>query len=353
MVLFGLVIVVMGSDDGPEGKYVVSHRYFAQETVLHKEYFKLLSDTRGNLEGCQLPDLKAITGLTLRVDFEKSHKMEVWLTDSTGPRPCFTVDSPLRYIGAKQTILQLKMLAGEHNPIKVELKGLILYEKQHAFDVETDLAISHELVEEIFDKVNTFTEKFNADKAKLGSIYELQQTLANDGHRLELYAADLFRGTRKFQEYMLEALSSHKVMSPENMPKMQKLKSKIDELKSIQKTIFDRFLSIQALLDSRKLLKKSYKKIVALQNTMNSIQQLVADPKFDKLISDSKGILETASSSNIDEILKVFAEMKENVDHTTTFGIGAGLSLLGVVVLAIFGFLIMRKISAVEKAHFG
>lgn len=351
--LFGLVVSIVGSTNQDKGSYIVSVRYFAQETALSTSYFSILSDQRDKLEGCVLPNLNDVRRVIVKLDFEKERRLEVLLEDKEFVRPCLSIDNPMRYISNKQTLIYFKAISEDVNLLKFDLIGINVDEKEHSLDIESELLISHHLVEEIFEKVSTFTSSLNEEKAKLGTIHDLQRNILNDSNRLELYASDLFKGTRKFQEYMLENLSTHKIMSPENMPKIEKIRNKVDDLKYVQKTIYDRFVAIQAVLNSKKVLKKTYKKLLALQTTMNKIGELVNDPNFEQMVNDSKKILDTASSDEILSVIKTIEETSDGIDTKTSIWIGSSVTAFGLLILVLFGFLIMRKITQVEKTHFG
>lgn len=85
-------------------------------------------------------------------------------------------------------------------------------------------------MEEIFDKVKNFSQIFENDKENLGSIVDLQNKLIRRAKLLEIYSRDLNKGTRKFQEYMIESLNRHKFVSPQSFPKLMKIKEKIETL---------------------------------------------------------------------------------------------------------------------------
>lgn len=350
--MFGLVISLFGTNNVGNGTYVVTHRFFAQETLLNREYFSVLADNRDKLQGCVLPNLSDISRLLLRIDIENAKEIEVLLEEAGTLKTCLKVPNIHRFFLSKGTTLSLKAFSGALNKLRVEVGGLTLREKRHSFDIDDDLEISHALVEEIFEKVATFTDKFNADKDKLASIYELQQDVSAQSSRLELYAIDLFKGTKKFQEFMLETLAYKKVYGIRQMPKLMKIRNKIDELTRVQKAVFDRFMAIQVLLDSKKIIKKSFRKLVRMQEVMLKIKETVADARFDEVIQQSRRMLEIASKGDVREVLQLFADLKDDLSHSATLGIGAGFLVFGVFFLVTFAFLIIRKIIAVEKSHF-
>ena len=76
------------------------------------------------------------------------------------------------------------------------------------------MVVSHHLMDEIFDKVKNFSEVFEADKENLSSVVEMQNNLMKKAKMLEIYSRDLNKGSRKFQEFMIESLNSHKFVSP-------------------------------------------------------------------------------------------------------------------------------------------
>lgn len=69
-------------------------------------------------------------------------------------------------------------------------------------------------MEEIFDKVKNFSEIFEEDKENLENVVELQNDLIKKAKLLEIYTKDLNKGSKKFQEYMIESLNRHRFVNP-------------------------------------------------------------------------------------------------------------------------------------------
>lgn len=350
--LYGLVISIFGTNNVGNGTYVVTHRFFGQESLLSKDYFAILSESRDKLQGCLLPNLNDISRLVVKIDIENTKTVEVLLEEGGVLKTCLKVPNLLRYVNTKQMILSFKGMTNQLNSLRLDINGITVKEKKHSFDIDDNLDISHVLVEEIFEKVNTFTEKFNENKEKLGTIYSMQQEVSASANKLEMYASDLFKGTRKFQEFMIENLASKKIFGVEHMPKMRKVQNKIDELNEIQKAIFDRFLSIQKSLNSKQLFKRTFQRMLKLQNVMEKASAFMSNSKFEQIIKESEKMASIASQKDVKSVLQTFKDLKDDLSHEATFGLGMALFSIGLFALVLFVFLIIRKIIAVEKSHF-
>ena len=157
---------------------------------------------------------------------------------------CFEIDHILRYISTQGNFFQIQVSTGRKYTMKVDLYDLTVKEKQHRLDIDDSLLVSHDLVEEIFDKVHNFSSKLNADKEGLKGLIELQTNLLEKARYFEIFTKDLYFGTRRFQEHMIENLSKYKTVNPESLPKMNRVKDRIKTLEQKQAKIFERFVAI-------------------------------------------------------------------------------------------------------------
>ena len=147
---------------------------------------------------------------------------------------------------------------------------------------------------EIFDKVKTFTNTFNADGKNLVSIGTSYKELLKKTAFLNTFASDLFRGTRKFEEHILENLKKYKVFNPENLPKMMKIKMCLETLKFKQNRIFQRFVSIKSLFAAKKVFKNTQKNLRRVEKLFKDFVKLMSSEQmtgFSKKMENFMGFM--------------------------------------------------------------
>ncbi len=234
------------------------------------------------------------------------------------------------------------------------MNSIEVYEKEHRLDVDKSLQVSHVLMEEIFDKVKNFSEIFEQDKENLSSIVDLQNKLIRKAKLLEIYTRDLNKGTRKFQEYMIESLNRHKFVSPQSFPKLMKIKEKINSLEQKQARIYQRFVDIKGMLSAKQIFKQTYTNFRKIDDLLKQIVTEISSPEFKQFMSKTKKLMKvlkkvdfSAFLDQVDQSIKM-----QNKEAATTGNFGILIVVIVCIVVFFFAWRIIMNINQAEKSHF-
>jgi hypothetical protein len=198
----------------------------------------------------------------------------------------------------------MQVSTGSRFTMKIDLYQIKLLEKKHKLDVEDSLLVSHELVEEIFDKVAHFTDKIGKNTEALRSIQDLQSSLLTKSKYLEIFTKDLYMGTRRFQEHMIENLNKYKLVNPESMPKMAKIRQSIKTLETKQAKIFERFMTIKSLLSAKKVFKKTRSYLRRMDKVVEDLSSQVTSPEFTGFFTKTSQLIELLRNMNFKKLIE-------------------------------------------------
>lgn len=137
-----------------------------------------------------------------------------------------------------------------------------------------------------------------------------QNLFLQQADKLEIYAKDLFYGTKKFQEFIIEALNQHKLTTPDDVPKMMKIKSIIEGLKIKQQELFESFTSIKALLETRKMFKKTQAQLKIIQAHFTELDSFVQSKKFKKVLKRLEKLMQPLQSKEINRLVSSLIKLK-------------------------------------------
>ena len=275
IVLSGLVIALISHDSTDDLKaneqtHLLTYRFFPQEFVATRDYLSHLFERRDSHDGCYIDTMSVPTDIKITLDFEDSDTLvlETKRGEDKTFAECFSISNVSKYVTRAQSFIQMQQTSGKRYTMRTELLGFSVQEKHHRLDVDSSLHVSHDLVEEIFDKIANFGKIFESDKEQLGNVQELQAQLVEKTQLLQIYARDLNRGSKKFQEYMVESLNKHRAINPLSLPKMQVIRSKIERLQTRQAEIFARFNDIKNVISSKNIIKESYRNFTKMDKIL-------------------------------------------------------------------------------------
>lgn len=361
ILLSGLVISLISHDSDDNLKvnqqtHFLTYRFFPQQIKSSRDYFEHLFERRDKHDGCYLDTMSQVTDFRFTIDFEESDTLilEYKRGDDVEWNECFSISNISRYITRTQSFIQIQQSSGKRYTMRTELYGFNVQEKHHRLDVDSTLHVSHDLVEEIFDKMQNFGKIFEEDKENLGTIQELQSKLLEKSQMLQIYARDLNRGSRKFQEYMVESLNKHRMINPVTLPKMQVIKGKIDRLQARQNEIFQRFANIKNLINSKNIIKESYRNFKKMDKILELTIKEISSEEFKTFIGKTKSMIQLLKNVNfenyIDDIRNVAKNQAEEAASTSNKSI---LIIIGICIgVFAFSWLIIRSIGNAEKSHY-
>lgn len=184
------------------------------------------------------------------------------------------------YINHSNNFLQIFASTGKKYTISVSLFEFHVYGKQHRLDLNETLAVEHEMVQEIFDKLIQFTEEINDDKDHLKLVYDMYRSTVQKAKVLEIYIRDLFKGTRKFEEQMLDNFKKYELINPQNLPKLMKIKNLVLQLETKQRNIYHRFESIKAVLSARRVFQNMKTSLLKMEGVVLQLNDQIGSDAY-------------------------------------------------------------------------
>lgn len=308
----------------------------------------MLFGAQANDHQCSVPDFFSLTGIRILAALPAQLDVEYRTSDEWSP--CFQIPVPLRYFPpGDQTHISLQAVISGGSAKIFALERLVVHEPVHPLDLDATLLVSHELVEEIFDKVAHFGERLN--KGEKGGLSELGRAVANlkgEAARLEVYTADLVRGTVQFQASLLASLSMHKTFSLEDVPLMKQIRAVVSRLEDLQGRIYRRLQDVKSSSRARKVLREADDGLQKATKHLEDLQALAGDPRFRNLASESAELIDVLGKLDVDALISQLHQLEGHASQThVRAGIFVALSA-GILVL-IFAFLLMRRIQVAEK----
>ena len=87
---------------------------------------------------------------------------------------------------------------------------------------------------------------------------------------------------------MIESLNRHRFVNPQSFPKLMKIKEKIENLEIKQGNIYQRFIKIKELLNSKQTFKKTYQNFRKIDDLLNKIVNEISSQDFKDFMKKSK-----------------------------------------------------------------
>lgn len=359
--LDGLVIFFLTHDSHDDQNsnvqnYFVTWRYFTQPIEVSREYLKIIFDKKNNFDYCDFqPGMRQMVDLKFIVDFELYNHLVFKYADlNNNETVCFEIKDIFKYLTKTKTFFFFQQVNGFKYTLSTEIHSIELNEKETRLDIEESLTVSHHLVEEIFDKLNTFTEIFADDKEGIASLLELQNKLIEKVAILEINAKDLNRGSTKFQDFMLENFNKHKIVTPRNYPRLMTIKRMIENLNDLQVKVFNKFVDIKNLVNSKDVFKKTFDNFNKMNDLLKQIVKEVSSKEFKAFYKKTKTLMSVIKKVNFDAFFKQ-VENTINYQNSSTKNIGY-ISLFIVIIILVclltFSGLILRIIKSDRKQSF-
>lgn len=234
----------------------------------------------------------------------------------------------------------------------MSLSGLTLAEKAQKLDVSRDIAVSHHLAEEIFDKVKQFSDKLAGDQEYFKSVFEGYTGALERSQLLQTMVNDLFRGSRKFEEGVVESISKMSDFTPENLPKMMRVKSYFNTIREKQTRLFNRFNSAKDFGKLKSVMRKFRATLKRMEKAIGNVNQSLESDQFSQLITKTTSVLGVLQGmdfqKDLEEVRRKVGNVKEKVKQGNSWGL-IGLIAFGMVVFA-GSFCVF---SAIRKAEEG
>ena len=360
ILLHGLVLMLMTHDTSNDvtnnqQSYFFTYRFFGKPQELKRDYLNIIFDKRDNYPSCNFDSMFLDTSVKVRVDYEAGDFLDLEYKNSMGEwKKCFEIKEISKYITKNNSFLQLQQSTGNKYTLYTEIKGIEIKEKDSRLDINDSLTVSHHLMEEIFDKLDNFTQIFSQDKDNLSNIIDLQNGLINRASILEVYSRDLNSGTKKFQEYMIESLNKHKLVSPQSMPKLMKIKEKIDNLERLQGKVFKRFVDIKGLVNTKKIFQKTYKNFKKINELVAKIVREISSKEFKEFFKKTKSLVRSLEKLDFTTFLNQVEDTIRNQNKSALSTANSGILIVVIfcVVIFAFAFVILKNINQSNKSDF-
>ena len=359
LVLDGLVFFIF--NDTLTEKGYMAYRFFKESTAVNRKYILSLfpkTDNDGIRDDrfCEIKSLDNFDRLRFKVDYVSDFSLilEYALVGQSEFDRCFKIQNIMRYLSPENAFFSFKVSNGANVGFQVGMYQMELREKKHALDIHEDLQISHALVEEIFDKVKTFTQEYNADKDHLMDIMSSMDMVDHYANFLRLFSKDLNNGTKIMQENMMEYVNRNNYLTMNDFPQLQKIKEKIDSIEKKQNGIYTRFREITDIINNKRVFRKLNKRFKGVDKIMNTLLQTINSDDFERLNERTERLLKFMKEVNFKRLLKKAKKIIKNEEKY--FYLNAGN--YGVITIACICFLlgivtigIYRKINKAEKEH--
>jgi len=361
IVLSGLVIALISHDSTDDLKaneqtHLLTYRFFPQEFVATRDYLSHLFERRDSHDGCYIDTMSVPTDIKITLDFEDSDTLvlETKRGEDKTFAECFSISNVSKYVTRAQSFIQMQQTSGKRYTMRTELLGFSVQEKHHRLDVDSSLHVSHDLVEEIFDKIANFGKIFESDKEQLGNVQELQAQLVEKTQLLQIYARDLNRGSKKFQEYMVESLNKHRAINPLSLPKMQVIRSKIERLQTRQAEIFARFNDIKNVISSKNIIKESYRNFTKMDKILELTVKEISSDEFKAFVGKVRAMIKMLKRVDFDSYLNEIKSAASNNAEQAAEASNKSVFIIGGICVGVFAFslAIIKSIGSAEKSHY-
>jgi hypothetical protein len=359
LVLDGLIFFLF--NDTLTEKGYIAYRYFKESTAVNRKYILSLfplNEDKGAKDDrfCEISSIQNFDRLRISVDYvNKFHLMlEYSLVQQTDFDRCFVIPNIMRYLSAENAFFSLKVSNGSNIGFKVGMYNMELREKKHALDIHEDLQISHALVEEIFDKVKTFTAEYNSDKEHLSNIMSAMDKVEHYSNFLRIFSKDLNNGTKIMQENMMEYINRNNYLTMNDFPQLQKIKEKMDNIEKKQNVIYSRFRDITDIINNKRVFRKLNKRFKGVDKIMNTLLETINSDDFEQLNNRTVKLLEFMKDVNFKKLLKKAKKIIKNEEKSFYMSAGNfGFFAIGLICVLLFlvSCGIIRNISKAEKEH--
>ena len=296
--------------------------------------------------------MKEIIDLKFIVDFEVYNHLVFKYSDLNNNETfCFEIKDIFKYLTKTRMFLLLQQINGNKYTLSTEIYNIQISEKEHKLDINESLTVSNHLVEEIFDKINSFTEIAENDKENLLSLIELQNLLIQKTSLLEVFSRDLNSGSKKFQEFMFENFNKNKLVSPESLPKLMTIKQKIENLTRLQTKVFERFVNIKKVVNTKKIFKKTFENFSKMNLLLKKVVEEISSKEFKDFFERTKQMMKVIKKDHFSEFFKEVENVinYQNSSFYTIGGFSLGVVFIALVVLLTFAGLILRIINNEKK----
>jgi uncharacterized protein YjgD (DUF1641 family) len=354
----GLVLMIIAHHSEEKNTYHLVSRFFDQETKISRKYISVLfDDLKEGAKGdrsCLIELIDHTFDLKIEIDFETRNTLKMSKRKNENEfEVCFEVGRINNYLSHASNYLTLWTSMGTTYNFPVSIFEMHVFEKKHRLDIDESLMVSHELAEEIFDKLNSFQKSVNKDQQLLTSINESYIELLSRGKAFEIFTRDLFDGTRKFEEHVIENLSKYEVFNSENLPQVTRIQQRLVIVRDKQQKLFERFVAIKALFSAKQIFAKSQKALKELESSFNELNDEISSKKFDSFFSNLDEIMEVLTQSEFENTVKEINEKtkakKKNVHRARKYGL---FSIVAILMLTfLFTILIFKLIAKAEKGN--
>jgi hypothetical protein len=226
---------------------------------------------------------------------------------------------------------------GNKSTFVVNLLGLSIAEKAQKLDITKDINVSNYLAEEIFQKVQQFSEKLGNDQAYLKSVFEGYTSAVARAMQLQTMVVDLFKGGRKLEEGVVESISKMSTLNPENLPKMIRIKAFFKTIKEKQNRLFERFTAAKDFGKLKGIMRKFRSTLKRMERAIEGINQSLDSSEFSALITRTSSVLDVLKGmsfqNDLEEVRKKVSGIKAKVKEGNGWGL-IGLIAFGMAVFA-------------------
>ena len=297
--------------------YFLTYKFFPSEITMGREYLMHLFEDMdmGKEQTCEFEYLDQVVDFRILIDYEDTDTLAFSFKPQNDKNAewneCFKVKNISKYITKTQSFIQMQQITGFKHTLKTEIHKFSVAEKRHRLEVDRNLHVSHDLVEEIFDKVKNFGAILAEDKESMQDIQVAQANLVKKAQLLRVYSEDLKNGSRKLQEFMLQSLNKHRMVNPANMAKMTVIKEKLKNLSAYQENVYTRYIDIKQELSSHNIIKMTHEQFKRIDNLLERITTEVSSKSFVQFTKKTKKYLKVLKRADMATMIEQIKELAE------------------------------------------
>lgn len=290
--------------------------------------------------------------LRIQVDFEKERKLVMGYSPANEDNftPILSVAGIHSMVDMRSNYFSMQVFLGKKSTFLINLNELRVSEKARRLDVSENLVVSEYLAEEIFQKVRQFSDKFEKDQTYLKTIYDGYSSALAKTNQFQTIVVDLFKGSRKLEESVIESISRLSSMNPETLPKMMRIKAYFETIMTKQTRLFDRFNGAKDFGKLKQILRKFRGVLKRMEKAITNINESLASAEFDGLFGRVTSVMDVLKrlsfKDDLEGIRRQIKGIRERAKETNSWG------MLGLIAFGVFLFAgSMCIFNAIKKAE--
>lgn len=257
------------------------------------------------MNSCALDYFETLFDIQILIDFDSSYNVLFSHKNSIEKKlkKCFELAETFTFVSKNKTYLSLLTKFDASEQTTLSLGALTVREKKHNFELDKSSAIPEHLTEEIVEKVKSFENALMKEQVNLVGILESHDKLAKKSRILHIFITDLLSGIKLFQLRIMSSVKNENKSLSSGHKSMKIIQSKIDNIKKLQKKVFDRLVAIREKVDPSKYFEVTLVLFQIVNSLLDNISQVTESPKFQIFSRINMNLISTLNKFQIKSVL--------------------------------------------------